>query len=322
MILCLALCHPCGCEARGVEMGVERITDEEIEVVSTQKTGESAGVRYKDEGARRYVGDRNGEGSNVGGCECSMVVGRSMQMTLKTTRSPSRCTIRLAPGDLSTCWRVDPDLLFSHAPRDCRRLPWFVCFDNDRVPFFAKPLALAWSLIPFPLLSSLLALFRRSWYHPPACLQTSPGKEKAEYRLFTHFYTFIGFHDPVAARHHRRLVRDVMHFREGLFCIAATIVGRLRKAGQGTPGRWSGYYGEGGGIGGAVEAVTPEGEGTGAEWRGDAGSGYQSGALRKAGFSTFHIRRGDFQYVKVSACSVFQPVCLGKGTRRVVLVRA
>ncbi|CAN0412890.1 unnamed protein product, partial [Hapterophycus canaliculatus] len=82
------------------------------------------------------------------------------------------------------------------------------------------------------------------------------------YRIFTHFYTFIGFSDPVAARHHRRLVRDLVHFRESLFCAAAAIVGRLRTAGGGSPGRWSGYYGD-------------------------------------AGFSTFHIRRGDFQYTKV-----------------------
>ncbi len=58
------------------------------------------------------------------------------------------------------------------------------------------------------------------------------------YRLLTHFYTFVGFVDPVAARHHRRLVRDVVHFREWLFCAASTIVGRLRAAGGGTPGRW------------------------------------------------------------------------------------
>ncbi|CAN0234575.1 unnamed protein product, partial [Ectocarpus sp. 13 AM-2016] len=81
------------------------------------------------------------------------------------------------------------------------------------------------------------------------------------YRLFTHFYTFVGFSDPVAARHHRRLVRDLVHFRESLFCAAATIVA---------------------GVGGGSYA--------------DEGGG---GVWKRAGFSTFHIRRGDFQYARM-----------------------
>ncbi|CAB1100152.1 unnamed protein product [Ectocarpus sp. CCAP 1310/34] len=127
--------------------------------------------------------------------------------------------------------------------------------------------------------------------------RTSPGKGREEYRLFTHFYTFVGFSDPVAARHHRRLVRDLVHFRESLFCAAATIVGRLRAAGGGDPGNWSGYYGEWGGLGGKEGGVG------GGEVAGVGGGSYADdggGEVRKrAGFSTFHIRRGDFQYARM-----------------------
>eukprot|EP00752_Nemacystus_decipiens_P006283 g5664.t1 len=130
--------------------------------------------------------------------------------------------------------------------------------------------------------------------------QSIPARGDDEYRLFTHFYTFIGLSDPVAARHHRRLVRDLVHFRESLFCTAATIVGRLRTAGGGDPGRWSGYYGEWGGLGerdGGMEGGAGDGEVAGV-----GGGGYEGGdggVQRKAGFSTFHIRRGDFQYTRM-----------------------
>ncbi len=57
--------------------------------------------------------------------------------------------------------------------------------------------------------------------------------------------------------------------------------------------RWSGYHGEWGGLG--------EGDnwyyvGGGTEKEVYAGEG---GVRREAGFSTFHIRRGDFQYKEV-----------------------
>lgn len=78
---------------------------------------------------------------------------------------------------------------------------------------------------------------QRTAFTPDTPNQSIPGKGDDEYRLFTHFYTFIGLSDPVAARHHRRLVRDLVHFRESLFCAAATIVGRLRTAGGGDRGR-------------------------------------------------------------------------------------
>lgn len=66
--------------------------------------------------------------------------------------------------------------------------------------------------------------------------------------------------------------------------------------------RWSGYYGEWGGLG--EKAGGLEGGGVG-EVAGVGGGGYEGGegveggGIRKAGFSTFHIRRGDFQYTKV-----------------------
>lgn len=62
--------------------------------------------------------------------------------------------------------------------------------------------------------------------------------------------------------------------------------------------RWSGYYGEWGGLGEKAEGL--EGGGAG-EVAGVGGGSYRGaeGEVKKAGFSTFHIRRGDFQYPKV-----------------------
>lgn len=61
--------------------------------------------------------------------------------------------------------------------------------------------------------------------------------------------------------------------------MASNIVHRLRTVGEGSPGRWAGWHGEGGGLAGS------------GRWDSEGG--------RKAGFSTFHIRRGDFQYTRV-----------------------
>ena len=61
--------------------------------------------------------------------------------------------------------------------------------------------------------------------------------------------------------------------------------------------RWSGYYGEWGGLG------EDEGYAGGAE-----SEAYTNGGERKeAGFSTFHIRRGDFQYTRVSGVLLPEP---------------
>jgi len=61
-------------------------------------------------------------------------------------------------------------------------------------------------------------------------------------------------------------------------------------------GRWSGYHGEWGGLGG-----DDKGHVGGVEIEAFAGEGVR----REAGFSTFHIRRGDFQYAAVSEAGLF-----------------
>lgn len=74
---------------------------------------------------------------------------------------------------------------------------------------------------------------------------------------------------------------------QSLFCVASRIVHRLREIGHGDPGSWSGWQGEGGGIRGG-EGWTPEMV---------TESGHEF--VRKAGFSTFHVRRGDFHVAQV-----------------------
>ncbi len=55
--------------------------------------------------------------------------------------------------------------------------------------------------------------------------------------------------------------------------------------------RWSGYHGEWGGLGGDDRGYVND-----TEFEPFASQGER----REAGFSSFHIRRGDFQYEKVS----------------------
>lgn len=75
--------------------------------------------------------------------------------------------------------------------------------------------------------------------------------------------------------------------------------------GEGHPGRWSGWYGEEGGVIGAggVSRAAVGKSGRWEDWAGEGevegGGGEGGGVFKRAGFSTYHIRRGDFQYKRV-----------------------
>jgi GDP-fucose protein O-fucosyltransferase len=69
-----------------------------------------------------------------------------------------------------------------------------------------------------------------------------------ECRLLTHFYTCIRHTDKAVDNYHKRLIRDIMHYRDEMFCKANQIITMLKA---------------------------------------ESSSG---------SFSSFHIRRGDFQF--------------------------
>jgi GDP-fucose protein O-fucosyltransferase len=71
-----------------------------------------------------------------------------------------------------------------------------------------------------------------------------------ECRLLTHFYTFIRHNDQAVDNYHKRLIRDIMHYKDEMFCKASQIITMLK-------------------------AESSNGS-----------------------FSSFHIRRGDFQFAK------------------------
>ncbi|KAG5179152.1 hypothetical protein JKP88DRAFT_201167 [Tribonema minus] len=49
-----------------------------------------------------------------------------------------------------------------------------------------------------------------------------------ESRLLTHFYTFARHSAPAVDRYHKRLMRDLMHYRDEMFCKASQVVSLVR----------------------------------------------------------------------------------------------
>jgi hypothetical protein len=80
-------------------------------------------------------------------------------------------------------------------------------------------------------------------------------------RMLAHFYGYIHFTDPSYDNYFRRYVRDLLHYRHEIFCAAGKIVQTLQSL-----GREHGFSTDSEGIG---------------------------------GYSSLHIRRGDFQYKKM-----------------------
>ena len=56
-----------------------------------------------------------------------------------------------------------------------------------------------------------------------------PGDYRDEYRILTHFYTYIYFADPHVDRIYKRIVRDRLHYHDDIFCAAGRVVRLLHQ---------------------------------------------------------------------------------------------
>ena len=56
-----------------------------------------------------------------------------------------------------------------------------------------------------------------------------PGDYRDEYRILTHFYTYIFFADPHVDRIYKRIVRDRLHYHDDIFCAAGRVVRLLHQ---------------------------------------------------------------------------------------------
>mmetsp|Transcript_24579 Transcript_24579/g.35733 ORF Transcript_24579/g.35733 Transcript_24579/m.35733 type:complete len:552 (+) Transcript_24579:121-1776(+) len=81
------------------------------------------------------------------------------------------------------------------------------------------------------------------------------------FRILNHFYSFVHFTDPAIGNFYKRLIRDHIHYHDSIFCAASKIIQSLQKEGS-------------------KHEFIPDKEGGG-------------------GFSSMHIRRGDFQWKKM-----------------------
>jgi len=83
-----------------------------------------------------------------------------------------------------------------------------------------------------------------------------------DYRILNHFYSFIYFTSPTISNFYKRLIRDHIHYHDVIFCAASKIIHALQNEGF---QKQHGF-------------VMTDQEGGG------------------GGFSSMHIRRGDFQW--------------------------
>ena len=102
---------------------------------------------------------------------------------------------------------------------------------------------------------------------------------KTHRRILTHAYLFLHMADRAAQRAHLRFVRDRFHYRTPIFCSASKAVHKLE----------------------AAEALSPDPKAATAK---TALATFLDGAHigdapGRRGYSSLHIRRGDFQYKQV-----------------------
>jgi hypothetical protein len=51
-----------------------------------------------------------------------------------------------------------------------------------------------------------------------------PGDYSEEYRILTHFYTYLYFADEHLEHVYKRIVRDRLHYHDDIFCAAGNVV--------------------------------------------------------------------------------------------------
>ena len=80
-------------------------------------------------------------------------------------------------------------------------------------------------------------------------------------RMLAHYYGYLHFTDITIENYYKRYIRDLLHFRHEIFCAAGKIVKFLQEAGK--------------------------------------EQGFLTDAEGGGGYSSLHVRRGDFQYKKM-----------------------
>lgn len=96
-------------------------------------------------------------------------------------------------------------------------------------------------------------------FQEPQLLYIQAGKPPT--RMLAHFYGYMYFSDPAMGNYYKRLIRDLLHFRPEINCAAGKIIKALQDEGR-------------------TAGLSIDANGTG-------------------GYSSLHIRRGDFQYKKM-----------------------
>lgn len=97
-----------------------------------------------------------------------------------------------------------------------------------------------------------------------------PGDYRNEYRVLTHFYTYLYWEDMHTADIYKRIVRDRMHYHEIIFCAAGKVLQLIHREASELMGQSIPLW---------------------ADKRSGGGSVHDA-----ATFHAAHIRRGDFQY--------------------------
>jgi len=93
----------------------------------------------------------------------------------------------------------------------------------------------------------------------PSLMYIQGGKPPT--RMLAHYYGYIHFTDVSIGNYFKRYIRDMLHFRHEIFCAAGKIVKFLQDAAK-------------------ADGFSIDGDGAG-------------------GYSSLHVRRGDFQYKKM-----------------------
>ena len=100
-------------------------------------------------------------------------------------------------------------------------------------------------------------------FNEPQLLYIQGGKK--ETRMLGHFYGYLHFSDVMVGNYYKRLVRDLLHYRPEINCAAGKI----------------------------IKALQEEGE----------SQGFSTDENEAGGYSSLHIRRGDFQYKRMKLTS-------------------
>ena len=111
-----------------------------------------------------------------------------------------------------------------------------------------------------------------------------PGDYRNEYRILTHFYTYLYWNDHHMEHVYKRIVRDRLHYHDDIFCSAGRLVRLLHEEASKLTGKP---------IPDKISADRLTGGGN---------------TKKGATFHAYHIRRGDFQYedTRLSAEEIYK----------------